>query len=124
MKPKFLWLIAAFIAISFSACQKQETYQTPESVAVMTKPDASKNEPGQAGTRAVTIAATYDWTAVSNDAWITVSPSSGGVGIQEVVLSFQENNTGAVRKGSVTFTAGSYSESYMLTQNPAEETKE
>jgi hypothetical protein len=72
----------------------------------------------------VTIAATSDWTAVSNDAWITVSPSSGGVGIQEVVLSFQENNTGAVRKGSVTFTAGSYSESYTLTQNPAEEAKQ
>lgn len=123
MKPKILWLIAAFIAISVSACQKQETSQTPESVVVMTKPDASKNESGQAGIRAVTIAATSDWSAVSDDTWITVSPASGGVGIQEVVLSFSENNTGAVRKGSVTFTAGSYSESYVLTQNPVEEAK-
>ena len=71
----------------------------------------------EAGTRAVTIAATCDWRAVSNDAWISVSPDSGDRGIHEVILSFSENTTGAVRHGSVTFSAGSYSETFKLTQN-------
>lgn len=116
MKPKHLLLLIAFAIIAAISCQKQEVSQTPESVAIITQPDA-KGEAVQAGTRAVTIAATSDWTAVSNDEWITVNPTSGPKGMQEVILSFQENTTGAKRTGSVTFTAGTYSETFVLTQN-------
>lgn len=115
MKLKHLLLIAFAITVAIS-CQKQDVSQSPESVAVITQPDA-KGEASQAGTRAVTIAATVDWSAVSNADWITVSPSSGPKGMQEVILSFTENTTGAKRTGSVTFTSGTYSETYLLTQN-------
>lgn len=115
MKLRILLPILASAAIAFSACQKQESTQTPESVAVITQPQA-EGEAAAAGTRAVTIAATCDWTAVSNDAWMTVSPESGTTGVQEVVISFQENTTGEVRTGSVTFKAGDYNESFILTQ--------
>jgi hypothetical protein len=116
MKLKHLLLLVAFAAIAVISCQKQETPQTPESVTLITQPDP-KGETVEAGTRAVTIAATCDWRAVSNDAWISVSPDSGDRGIHEVILSFSENTTGAVRQGSVTFSAGSYSETFKLTQN-------
>ena len=108
--------LIAFAVIAAISCQKQEVSQTPESVALITRPDA-KGEAAQQGTRAVTIAATADWSAISNSDWITVNPSSGPKGMQEVVLSFEENTTGAKRTGSVTFTSGSYSETYTLTQN-------
>lgn len=116
MKPKHSLLLIAFAIIAAISCQKQDVSQSPESVAVITQPDA-KGEASQAGTRAVTIAATTDWSAVSNADWITVSPSSGPKGMQEVILSFTENTTGAKRTGSVTFTSGTYSETYLLTQN-------
>lgn len=116
MKLKHLLPLIAFAVIAAISCQKQENPQSPESVAVITQPDA-KGEAAQAGTRAVTIAATVDWSAVSDVDWITVNPSSGPKGMQEVILSFTENTTGAKRTGSVTFTAGTYSETYLLTQN-------
>lgn len=108
----------AIAAIAFSSCQKQETTQTPESVTVITQP-VETGEGAAAGTRAVTIAATCHWTAVSNNDWITVSPDSGEVGVQEVILTYTENTTGAERTGSVTFKAGTYSETFTLKQQGA-----
>ena len=118
MKTKILLLIAALTISGFSACQKMRTSETPESVALITQPD-SKGEPAEAGTRAVTIAATAAWTAVSDSEWLTISPSSGEKGMCEVILTFQENTSGAARTGIVTFTSGTYSESFRLTQNAA-----
>lgn len=116
MKRKLLLLIVAFFAIGFSACQKEKTTQTPESVAIITQPQ-SKGETAVAGTRPVTIAATCKWVATSDAEWISVEPASGDVGIQEINLSFGENTTGNTRIGNVTFTAGDYSETFTLTQN-------
>ena len=118
MKTKVLLLIVALLTIGVVSCQKQETAQSPESVAVITQPQ-QKGEPATAGERPVTIAATSDWTAVSDsEGWLTVTPASGVKGMQEVVLSFTENTTGAVRSGKVTFTSGPYSETFTLVQNP------
>lgn len=121
MKTKILLLITAFLAIGLSACQKQETPQTPESVAVITQPQAT-GEAATAGTRAVTIAATSAWTAASNSQWLTVTPDSGEKGMQEVVLKFTENTSGSARTGVVTFTSGTYSETFTLVQNGVAET--
>ena len=116
MKAKILLLVVTVLTISMVSCQKQETNQTPESVAVITKPD-SKGEPAAAGVRPVTIAATAAWTASPDVDWITLTPASGEKGMQEVLLNFTENKTGEVRVGKVTFTSGKYSESFTLTQN-------
>ncbi len=118
MKAKILMLITALLMIGFSACQKQEAPETPESVAVITQPQP-KGESAEAGKRAVTIAATAAWTATSNSAWLTVSPASGEKGMQEVILSFQENTSTEARTGVVTFTSGTYSETFTLVQNGA-----
>ena len=51
------------------------------------------------------------------DDWITVEPLSGGEkGIFAVHLGFGANDTGAPRTGRVVFEAGTYSETYTLTQ--------
>lgn len=117
MRTRIALLIIAFLSVaSFYSCQKQEVEKSPESVALITKPDA-KGEAAAAGVRPVTIAATTNWSAVSDVDWITVDPASGPKGMQEVILTFTENTTGAKRVGNVTFTAGSYSETFQLTQN-------
>ena len=116
MKLRLFLALMAVLAITFVSCQKQETSTSPESVALITKPDA-KGETAEAGARPVTIAATSNWSAVSDVDWITVSPASGPKGLQEVILTYTENTTGAKRVGSVTFTSGTYSETFKLTQN-------
>ena len=60
--------------------------------------------------------ATCGWKATGDD-WITIEPLSGGEkGIFAVHLSFGANDTGALRTGRVVFEAGTYSETYTLTQ--------
>ena len=59
---------------------------------------------------------TCGWKATGDD-WITIEPLSGGEkGIFAVHLSFGANDTGALRTGRVVFEAGTYSETYTLTQ--------
>jgi hypothetical protein len=116
MKQKIVLLIIALMSVAFlSSCQKQDVKTSPESVAVITKPQPA-GETSAEGIRPVTIAATSSWSAVSDSDWLTVSPASGEKGMQEVILSFSANTTGASRTGKVTFTAGSYSETFTLVQ--------
>ena len=116
MKHKIVLLVIAILSVAlFSSCQKQEVETSPESVAVITQPQPA-GETAAEGTRPVTIAATCDWSAVSDSDWLTVSPASGGKGMQEVILSFSANTTGAARTGKVTFTAGPHTETFKLVQ--------
>lgn len=111
-----LLIIVAAISLAMGSCQKWEKPSTPESISILTEP-LEVGEPSSEGIRAVTIAASADWTAVSNDSWLYVTPSSGHKGIQEVVIHFNANKTGKSRKGSVIFTCGKHSETFRLTQN-------
>lgn len=118
MKKVLLAIAAAVLAVAFApSCQKVYKPVTPDSVALYTHP----GDPvaAEAGTKAVTISATADWTAASKADWILVSPASGTKGINEVVLTYSENATAAQRSGEVVFTAkGGQSETYVLKQNP------
>ena len=74
------------------------------------------NRGGRCRTQSVTIYTTCGWKATGDD-WITIDPLSGGEkGIFAVHLSFGANDTGALRTGRVVFEAGTYSETYTLTQ--------
>lgn len=116
MKQKIVLLVVALLSVVLlSSCQKQEVETSPESVAIITTPQPA-GETATEGTRPVTIAATCNWSAVSDSDWVTVSPASGGKGMQEVLLSYSANTTGAARTAKVTFTAGSHSETFTLVQ--------
>jgi hypothetical protein len=115
MKFHRLLVFVSVMLLAAGACQKQVPQTVPESVTIITEPLAA-GESSAGGQRPITIAASSDWTAVSNQGWIYVTPSSGGKGIQEVTIHFDPNTTGKRREGSITFTSGTYSESYTLTQ--------
>lgn len=116
MKHNLTLLIIALITICLGSCQKWEKPSTPESVSILTEPQTN-GESNKGGVRAVTIAATSQWTAVSDAGWLWVTPSSGGKGVQEVTINFTKNSTGQTRKGTVTFTSGDHSETFTLTQS-------
>jgi hypothetical protein len=118
MKKVLLSMAVALLAVTIApSCQKEKVTTAPDSVALYTHPGEPVS--GEAGTKAVTISATCDWTVASRADWIVVSPESGEKGIREVILTYTENTGAAQRSGGVVFTArGGYSETYVLTQNP------
>ena len=113
----------ALMVLGGVSCQKEATPVAAESVALYTHP-GDKPEPAEAGSRAVTVLATVDgWTATPTVDWITVTPAPGHDytrGVREVILYYTENTTGAQRSGDVVFQAGSYGETYTLTQAAAQ----
>ena len=117
MKKVLISIVATALAVMIApSCQKVERQKTPDSVTLYTHP--GEPESFENGFKGVTIAATTDWTAVSDVEWLVVSPSSGGRGISEVSLSWTENTGSSPRSGNVKFTArGGQSETFVLTQN-------
>ena len=118
-KQPVLLAFAATMLVAATGCQNNlylhmEDMDTPQSVYVWTTP-APEVGP-TAGTQAVTIYATSDWTAVSEASWISLDKTEGSKGPNEVLLSYDSNNTGSQRQGIVKFTAGNYSETFTLTQ--------
>jgi hypothetical protein len=53
-------------------------------------------------TGAVVVVTSCDWTAVSNDSWITVTSGSSGTGSGTVTYSVAANTTGSTRTGTMT----------------------
>lgn len=95
------------------SCKDDDPAAAPDSLYMYS---LSGTVEAAAGTQSVTIFTTCGWTAAGDD-WITIEPLSGGEkGIFAVHLGFGANDTGAPRTGRVTFAAGTYSETYTLTQ--------
>ncbi len=116
MVKKLSLIAAIFVAVGMVSCQKVQTPQTPESVALYTHSDP-KAKASASGSIGVTICATSEWTATPTVDWITVTPESGGRGINEVVLTYEQNTSGAQRQGGVVFASKGNSETYVLTQD-------
>ncbi len=57
------------------------------------------------------------WTAQSNDAWLTVSPTSG-TGSAAVSVTASSNDTGQTRSGSVIFTGTNWTATLIVHQRP------
>ena len=58
-----------------------------------------------------------DWVATSSQAWCTISPSSGVAGQASLNVQVEENLTSSPREATITFTAGSLTESVLLSQS-------
>jgi len=116
MKKCLLFSAALIVLMTvLSGCQKQRLAATPQSVYVWTKPVI---QTAAEGTRCITIFATGDWTASSDADWVVPYPTSGERGSKEIFLEYSANTSESQRTAAITFTCGSYSESYILTQKP------
>ncbi|MDB2385195.1 T9SS type A sorting domain-containing protein [Polaribacter sp.] len=75
------------------------TIEVVESIAVSTLSSLTQD----AGSYDVTVTANVEWTAVSNDNWITIDTNSG-TGNTTISVTVTENTSSSARTGSVTFT--------------------
>lgn len=112
MKNYLLLIFVLTGCLLLGSCNDREE-PLPDSVYMFGN---SGDAPRTAGEKSITVYATRPWTA-SADPWITVEPASGEQGIHAVHLSFGENPGDEPRRGKVTFRAGTYTDTYTLTQN-------
>lgn len=77
-------------------------------------PEAATIEPGKesisfttaSASASVNIETSHAWSATASDAWLTVSPASGGPGTSELTLSAAANTTTTARKATVLIQVG------------------
>ena len=112
MKRKLLFLTLLLTVLTAWSCT-EEAATAPDSVSMFS---TEGTVDVTAGVQKVTIFTTCAWEA-TGDEWITVEPNRGDEkGFYEISLTYGENTTGAKRTGAVTFKAGTYTETYTLTQ--------
>ncbi len=70
------------------------------------------------GSSSVTVTAANDWSASTNDAWITVSDLSGVTGTTAITVSVGTYSGASARTGVVTFSCNTDTFDLTITQNP------
>jgi endoglucanase len=107
----FTKLLLLLLTVSVSAC-KPEPDITPE--LILAKESIEFTSEG--ATVKLAIRSNLDWTAVSSDAWCTVTPASGVPGTFQLNVSAEANPAAATREASLTITAGSLSKTVIISQ--------
>lgn len=103
---KFLMLLSG-LALGCMSCDKDDPDAAPVSLEVST---SLLSFTGYHSTLAVKVDATRRWRAVASDFWITIDPdgypSDGQHFIANVAVTVDDNTTGAIREGSISFYIG------------------
>jgi|GEM_PF-1338611 hypothetical protein len=91
-------VVAVFLAIALSSCQKDPVLTI----------DASSLEMAATGmSKSVSITSNYPWVATSSDSWITLSSYSGAEGSSTISVSVSSTDKYDTRTGSVTIITSS-----------------
>jgi hypothetical protein len=90
-----LYLFIAVFTI-FSACKKEE--QEAKTLSAST---TSQNVSNAAGSFSINISSNTEWSVSSNEAWCTVSPTSGS-GNGTVIISYTANSNTSPRNATIT----------------------
>ena len=108
--------ILLIVSVLVAACAVSCTKETKVEDAVTIKSDDA-TVPVEGGVVSIAINSTVAWTAKASDSWVTISPSSGEAGDATVKASVLKNGTNDSRTATVTFTAGTKSATYTITQS-------
>ncbi|MDW3194623.1 MAG: BACON domain-containing carbohydrate-binding protein [Cytophagales bacterium] len=71
-------------------------------------------------TRAISLNSNVSWTAASNVSWISIDPSSGTSGSQNILLNIAENSETTDRSAELTFIGGGLTRKVILQQSAPE----
>ncbi len=114
MKKTFaLWLSVLLLCLGTTSCSDDDNKDLVDGVYLYTTAISASAD---AGSQSVTISATTDWTGVSDADWISININKGSTGFTAFSVAWTENTGSEPRIGTVTFTAGKYSEKLTVTQ--------
>jgi len=115
MTRLFLGLLLSLLIVG---CGKPDSGETPSGKANLTfDPESIAITSGKADVK-VKVTADGDWgvTCSAKD-WVSVFPGGGGAGTTEILVKFDENNTGDVRETELVFTTSAGKKSLPVRQN-------
>lgn len=113
MRKLLLILQTLLLSTALGACSDDDDGNRPDSVYLYT---TGIEVPATAGEKSVTLAATCHWTATPSESWVTVDPAEGGEGHVAVHAIVQANPGPDARTATVTFKAGTYTETLTVVQ--------
>ena len=111
MKKRFFYLFPLFILLLFVVCSCKDDNNDPilpEPSPEITIPSSENLNPvlsQEGGTVSISFTTTADWTAslinTRAESWITVTPSSGSKGKNEITITATTNETYDERNATV-----------------------
>lgn len=126
MKKRFFYLFPLFILLLFVVCSCKDDNNDPilpEPSPEITIPSSENLNPvlsQEGGTVSISFTTTADWTAslinTRAESWITVTPSSGSKGKNEITITATTNETYDERNATVVLKCGSDSKNIVVTQ--------
>ncbi|WP_300887214.1 BACON domain-containing protein, partial [uncultured Phocaeicola sp.] len=126
MKKRFFYLFSLFILLLSVVCSCKDDNNEltpPESSPEITIPSSENLSPvllQEGGTVSLSFTTTADWTAslvnTRAESWITVTPSSGSKGKNEITITATTNETYDERNATVVLKCGTVSKNIVVTQ--------
>lgn len=115
MKRKIA-LVMIPLLISFNSCGNgNEPEPKPTNVTISVSPE-TLDLPASAATENISVNSNAEWGISSDQGWCKVSPSGGVAGNAVVRVSVERNSSEEPRTATLTFTSGTYSKQYAVTQ--------
>lgn len=126
MKKRFFYLFPLFILLLFVVCSCKDDNNEPtppEPSPEITIPSSENLNPvlsQEGGTVSISFTTTADWTAslvnTRAESWITVTPSSGSKGKNEITITTTANESYDERNATVVLKCGTVSKNIVVTQ--------
>ena len=90
----------------------KEIHTAPPTITIRTNPADH-----QGGSQFIEVVSVGDWSIVSSESWLSVTPSSGSSSSNTIVLAWTENTGEEDRSATITVTNQGGSASVKFTQN-------
>ncbi|MGL5317684.1 MAG: family 16 glycosylhydrolase [Bacteroidales bacterium] len=109
--------LTAILAVSSMACGGSDTPATPADVMITVSPTAL-TIPSKGDTTQVLVKANREWSAFSDQDWITCTPTSSVNREETIEVRVTENTSTKARTGNLTVKSGAKRETITVSQDP------
>jgi hypothetical protein len=104
--------------ITVTAGDRTDTCVVTQAATTLNISPDSRQVSATSGRFSITVDTAVSWNAASSASWLSVSPSSGS-GAGTINATYATNTTATARAGTITVTAGSFTDTCVVTQAAA-----
>jgi hypothetical protein len=106
------------ITFTSSGVTKTLTVTQPGLAAALALSQATVAASAAVGYSDITVTSNLAWTSSASASWLKITPTKGAAGARSVMVYWGSNTTGTLRIGTITFTAGSVTQTLWVVQVP------